>query len=197
MSDADLNLVERAAARGLIPSDALDRARRDCRGPASDWLLKEKLLTQTQLRDLLEDELPLLPRPAAQDPSWSVLLVFFAVIGITIVGLAMFAFVRRPALQRASLAPRGAPRPTLPAVERLVNRAEAALNFSDFSEMLKSADMALALDPLHEPARLLRAQALIGLDRAAEAVTELESLPSSLERDRTLEQARLKASEKP
>ena len=67
MSDAELVLVERAAARGLIPAEAVVRARRECRGPAAEWLLDEKLLTREQLSRLIEDELPLLPRAAAKD----------------------------------------------------------------------------------------------------------------------------------
>lgn len=96
MSDADLTLVERAAARGLIPAEALDRARRECRRPAAEWLLKEKLLTKEQLRDLMEDELPLLPRSGAKDSSWAVFVFFLVIAGaVALGGMALWSIKKR------------------------------------------------------------------------------------------------------
>ncbi len=194
MSSTDLSLVELAVKQGLIPSEALDR---DCRGRADEWLLAEKLVTRDQLRDLLEDGLPPLPRAAGHDSSWAVLVFIFVIVGAAIAGLAFFRATQRPPLPVAfAPSPPPPPPPPHPAIERLLNEAEGHWNFSEFESALKAVEQALLLDPLHEPAQFLRASILVSAGRAPEAVVHLEKLPPSPERDRSLERARKVAAEK-
>ena len=198
MSSSDLSLVELAVKQGLIPSEALDRARRDCRGRADEWLLAEKLVTRDQLRDLIEDGLPPLPRAAGHDSSWAVLLFVFVILGAALSTLGLL-WLARPAPPMISYPPSKPPPispPTLPTVERLLNEAEGHWNFSEFESALKAVEQAILLDPLHEPAHLLRASILVSAGRAPEAVADLEKLPASSERDRSLERARKSMAEK-
>ena len=199
MTSPDLSLVELAVQQGLIPSEALDRARRDCRGRADEWLLAEKLVTRDQLRDLLEDGLPPLPRAAGHDSSWAVLVFLFVILGAAFSTLG-FLWLARPAPRPAIGYPPSKPptvlSPTLPAVERLLNEAEGHWNFSESEAALKAVEEALLLEPLHEPSHLLRASILVSVGRAPEAVVHLEKLPPSPERDRSLERARKSMAEK-
>lgn len=190
MTSSDLSLVELAVRQGLIPSDALDRARRDCRGRADEWLLAEKLVTRDQLRDLLEDGLPPLPRAAGHDSSWAVLVCFFVIVGAAIAGLMFFRATRHLPASVVIAPSRPPPSPSILKVERLLSEAEVLFNLSGFEPALAAVDEAIALDPHHEPAHLLRADILVSSGRAPEAVTDLEKLPSSTERDRSLERAR-------
>ena len=221
MSDVDLGLVERAAARGLIPAGALDRARRECRGPAAEWLLDQKLLTQQQLSLLIEDEIPFLPRGAAKDSSWAV-LVFMAVIAVAVLfAILFYSYTARP--------PARYPAPVVlsahPEIEAA--RAEAAGDYrmaviyysqalansprkaslygaraSNFQRVknvagaLADIEVAVALDPTDTSFHVVRAGILIELGRAQEAVDDLEKLPPSPERDSILETAKAMAGKK-
>lgn len=218
MSDPDLTLIERAAARGLVPQEALERARRECRGPAADWLLAQKLLTRDQLRDLLEDELPPLPRSAGSDPSWAILVIFFVIVGMTMVGFMLYSYGRKPPAV-ATPPRRPPPNPVLAAgaamtagdypaavahltdalagsprsADLFTSRAAAHHKMKNFGAALADAEEAVSIDPSGENGRVIRASILIDLGRAPEAVADLEKLPSSPNRDAVLKWAQMQA----
>lgn len=226
MTSSDLSLVELAVKQGLIPSDALDRARRDCRGRADEWLLAERLVTRDQLRDLLEDGLPPLPRAAGHDSSWAVLVFVFVIVGAAIAGLAFFWGAQRPppmppppfatapylrsadpladatdAFHRGDL-PLAIARSTEGLAVKpgdpalLTLRGKARHRLCEFPAALADAEEALRSDPAHEPAVLLRATCLHDTGRLPEAISELEKLPSSPDRDLLLQSLRTRAAEK-
>ena len=213
MSDVDLLLIERAASRGLIPAEALERARRECRGPAAEWLLDEKLLTREQLGRLLEDEIPLLPRSASKDSSWAVIVFFFVIAGAVLFGFTFYSYSRPRHL------PPGTPPAFLPEVEGA--RAMAAGNYrlaatyytqaigrsprdanlyglraschqqmKNIGAALSDAEEAVALEPANVSVHVIRAGILIELGRAQDAVDALEKLPPSPERDSMLQSAK-------
>jgi tetratricopeptide (TPR) repeat protein len=211
MSDADLGLVERAAARGLIPADALDRARRECRGRAGEWLLDQKLLTQQQLSRLIEDEQPLLPRAAAKDSSWAV-IIFIAVIACAMLfAILFYTSMRPPHMTHTPRLPASAT-PALDGARAMsagnysmavvyftqalsispasadlyTSRAGAYHQLKNLGSALADAEVAVTLDPSNVQAHIVRAGILIDLGRAQDAVDDLEKLPPSPDRDSML-----------
>lgn len=225
MTDDELVLARRAAARGWIPPDAVDRARRDCRRPLTEWLLDEKLLTQDQLRDLLEAEQPALPRAATGDSAWAA-VILVSIIGVVFLGgiaLSRISAERRRAGEARAAAMRQQGRWILKAGEMMlaqqdygsatvhftnalrqdpqsgeayVGRARAQLALGNATSALEDAEQALALEPKNPAAILVRAKALLALSRAREAAADLETIDPSPERDALLEEARKKAAEK-